>query len=122
MAHDPIEYLQSVLHRSTSYTYRMPFKIGASIANADDRAAELVRILRANTIDQRELRNAVGIMRERGALTEGGQSQISTRKPACASSLTWTPSTARIASCGAVLYHIFRTVIDGRKHPHDHVR
>ena len=130
MAHDPLEYLQSVLHRSTSYTYRMPFKIGASIANADerafaaysrlgeeiglafqviddqlnvapvteewgkttaeditagkvtlqvlltlqradrDRAAELVRILRASTTDQRELRNAVGIMRERGALTE----------------------------------------------------
>ena len=40
------------------------------IANADGRAAELVRILRANTIDQCELRNAVGIMRERGALTE----------------------------------------------------
>ena len=126
MDHDPLEYLQSVLHRSTSYTYRMPFKIGASIANADERAfaaysrlgeeiglafqviddqlnvapvteewgkttaeditagkvlltlqrayrnraAELVRILRANTTDQRELRNAVGIMRECGALTE----------------------------------------------------
>ena len=130
MAHDPLEYQQSVLHRSTSYTYRMPFKIGASIANADERAfaaysrlgeeiglafqviddqlnvapvteewgkttaeditagkvtlqvlltlqradrnraAELVRILRANTTDQRELRNAVGIMRECGALTE----------------------------------------------------
>ncbi len=70
MAHDPLEYLQSILHRSTSYTYRMPFKIGASIANADGRAAELVRILRASTTDQRELRNAVGIMRERGALTE----------------------------------------------------
>ena len=70
MAHDPLEYLQSILHRSTSYTYRMPFKIGASIANADDRAAELVRILRADTTDQRELRNAVGIMPERGALTE----------------------------------------------------
>ena len=70
MAHDPLEYLQSVLHRSTSYTYRMPFKIDASIANADGRAAELVRILRANTTDQRDLRNAVGIMRERGALTE----------------------------------------------------
>lgn len=70
MAHDPLEYLQSVLHRSTSYTYRMPFKIGESIANADGRAAELVRILRANMIDQCELRNAVGIMRERGALTE----------------------------------------------------
>ena len=132
MAHDPLEYPQSVLHRSTSYTYRMPFKIGASIANADDRAfaaysysrlgeeiglafhviddqinvvplteewskttaediaagtvtlqvllilqradrnraAELVRILRASTTDQRELRNAVGIMRERGALIE----------------------------------------------------
>ena len=38
MAHDPLEYLQSVWHRSTSYTYRMPLKIGASIANADDRA------------------------------------------------------------------------------------
>ena len=48
----------------------MPFKIGESIANADDRTAELVSILRANTTDQRELRNAVGIMRERGALTE----------------------------------------------------
>ena len=70
MAHDPLEYLQSVLHRSTSYTYRMPFKIGESIANADGRAAELVRILRASTTDQRELRNAVGIMRERGALIE----------------------------------------------------
>ena len=33
-------------------------------------AAELVRILRASTTDQRELRNAVGIMRERGALIE----------------------------------------------------
>ena len=130
MDHDPLEYLQSVLHRSTSYTYRMPFKIGASIANADERAfaaysrlgeeiglafqviddqlnvapvteewgkttaeditagkvtlqvlltlqradrnraAELVRILRANTTDQRELRNAVSIMRECGALIE----------------------------------------------------
>lgn len=38
MAHDPLEYPQSVLHRSTSYTYRMPFKIDASIANADERA------------------------------------------------------------------------------------
>ena len=35
-----------------------------------NRAAELVRILRASTTDQRELRNAVGIMRERGALIE----------------------------------------------------
>ena len=130
MAHDPLEYPQSVLHRSTSYTYRMPFKIDASIANADERAfaaysrlgeeiglafhviddqinvvplteewskttaediaagtvtlqvllilqradrnraAELVRILRASTTDQRELRNAVGIMRECGALIE----------------------------------------------------
>ena len=70
MAHDPLEYLQSVWHRSTSYTYRMPFKIDASIANADGRAAELVRILRASTTDQRELRNAVSIMRECGALIE----------------------------------------------------
>ena len=130
MAHDSLEYPQSVWHRSTSYTYRMPFKIDASIANADEmafaaysrlgeeiglafhviddqinvvplteewskttaediaagtvtlqvllilqradrnRAAELVRILRASTTDQRELRNAVGIMRERGALIE----------------------------------------------------
>ncbi|MBE6478036.1 MAG: polyprenyl synthetase family protein [Propionibacteriaceae bacterium] len=130
MAHDPLEYLQSVVHRSTSYTYRMPFKIGASLADADDRvfsaysklgeeiglafqviddqlnvapateewgkttaeditagkvtlqvllalrladskrAAELVRILRANTTDQSELQSAVDIMRECGALTE----------------------------------------------------
>lgn len=130
MDHDPLEYLQSVLHRSTSYTCRMPLKIGASIANADDRAftaysrlgeeiglafqviddqlnvapvseewgkttaeditagkvtpqvlltlrradcnraSELVRILRANTTDQSELRNAVGIMQEYGALAE----------------------------------------------------
>ena len=71
MAHDSLEYPQSVWHRSTSYTYRMPFKIGESIANADGRAAELVRILRASTTDQRELRNAVGIMRERGAAHRG---------------------------------------------------
>ena len=38
MAHDSLEYPQSVWHRSTSYTYRMPFKIDASIANADERA------------------------------------------------------------------------------------
>lgn len=30
----PQEYLQSVLHRSTSYTYRLPFKIGAVAAGA----------------------------------------------------------------------------------------
>jgi geranylgeranyl pyrophosphate synthase len=30
----PAEYLQSVLHRSTSYTYRLPFKIGAIAAGA----------------------------------------------------------------------------------------
>ena len=35
-----------------------------------NRAAELVRILRASTTDQRELRNPVGIMRECGALIE----------------------------------------------------
>lgn len=129
MAHDPLEYLQSVWHRSTSYTYRMPFKIDASIANADDRAfAAYSRLgeeiglafrviddqinvvplteewskttaedIAAGTVtlqvllilqradrnraanwsascglatDQRELRNAVGIMRERGALIE----------------------------------------------------
>ena len=182
MAHDPLEYLQSVLHRSTSYTYRMPFKIDASIANADERAfaaysrlgeeiglafhviddqlnvapvteewskttaediaagtvtlqvllilqradrnraAELVRILRASTTDQRELRNAVASCGSVGRSPRRGQSQISTRTPACASSPTWTSSTARIASCGAVLYHNFRTAIDGRKHPYDHVR
>lgn len=43
MAHDPLEYLQSVWHRSTSYTYRMPFKIDASIANADERALRHIR-------------------------------------------------------------------------------
>ena len=107
MDHDPLEYLQSVLHRSTSYTYRMPFKIGASIANADGRAAELVRILRASTTDQRELRNAVASCGSVGRSPRRGQSQISTWVPACASSPIWTSSTARIASCGAVLYHIF---------------
>lgn len=30
----PEQYLQSVLHRSTSYTYRLPFKIGAIAAGA----------------------------------------------------------------------------------------
>lgn len=30
----PDQYLQSVLHRSTSYTYRLPFKIGAIAAGA----------------------------------------------------------------------------------------
>lgn len=36
----PGEYLQSVVHRSTSYTYRLPLKIGAVVggANADERA------------------------------------------------------------------------------------
>ena len=76
MAHDPLEYLQSVLHRSTSYTYRMPFKIGESIANADGRAAELVRILRASTTDQRELRNAVASCGSVGRSPRRGQSQI----------------------------------------------
>lgn len=32
----PEQYLQSVLHRSTSYTYRLPFKIGAIAAGASD--------------------------------------------------------------------------------------
>jgi geranylgeranyl pyrophosphate synthase len=33
--HRPEQYLQSVLHRSTSYTYRLPFKIGAIAAGAN---------------------------------------------------------------------------------------
>lgn len=32
--HKPDQYLQSVLHRSTSYTYRLPFKIGAIAGGA----------------------------------------------------------------------------------------
>jgi geranylgeranyl diphosphate synthase type I/geranylgeranyl diphosphate synthase type II len=32
--HAPAEYLQSVVHRSTSYTYRLPLKIGAIAAGA----------------------------------------------------------------------------------------
>lgn len=49
----------------------MTLQVLLTLQRADrNRAAELVRILRANTTDQRELRNAVGIMRECGALTE----------------------------------------------------
>jgi len=33
--HKPDEYLQQVLHRSTSYTYRLPLKIGGWVAGAD---------------------------------------------------------------------------------------
>lgn len=36
--HLPQEYLQSVVHRSTSYTYRMPFKIGVCAADGDETA------------------------------------------------------------------------------------
>jgi geranylgeranyl pyrophosphate synthase len=34
--HAPHEYLQSVVHRSTSYTYRLPLKIGAIAAGASE--------------------------------------------------------------------------------------
>src|SRR5262249_40882327 len=34
--HSPAEYLRQVVHRSTSYTYRLPLKIGAITAGADD--------------------------------------------------------------------------------------
>lgn len=34
--HAPHEYLQSVVHRSTSYTYRLPLKIGAIAAGATE--------------------------------------------------------------------------------------
>jgi geranylgeranyl pyrophosphate synthase len=37
----PQQYLQSVVHRSTSYTYRLPFKIGALAAGANDEQFEL---------------------------------------------------------------------------------
>lgn len=36
LKHPPHEYLQSVVHRSTSYTYRLPLKIGAIAAGASD--------------------------------------------------------------------------------------
>lgn len=177
MDHAPLEYLQSVLHRSTSYTYRTPFKIGASIANADERAfaaysrlgeeiglafqviddqlnvapvteewgkitaeditagkvtlqvlltlqradrnraAELVRILRANTTDQRELRNAVGIMRVCGALTEV-RAIADQHLDACLriiSNMDFLRSDDRELWCS--LFHTCRTVIDERKHP-----
>ena len=177
MDHAPLEYLQSVLHRSTSYTYRIPFKIGASIANADERAfasysrlgeeiglafqviddqlnvapvteewgkitaeditagkvtlqvlltlqradrnraAELVRILRANTTDQRELRNAVGIMRVCGALTEV-RAIADQHLDACLriiSNMDFLRSDDRELWCS--LFHTCRTVIDERKHP-----
>lgn len=43
--HQPEEYLQSVLHRSTSYTYRLPLKIGAIAAGASaDEVRQFARL------------------------------------------------------------------------------
>ncbi|MBC7806832.1 MAG: polyprenyl synthetase family protein [Akkermansiaceae bacterium] len=36
MDHPPEEYLQQVVHRSTSYTYRLPMKIGGLVADASE--------------------------------------------------------------------------------------
>lgn len=38
--HEPEQYMQSVLHRSTSYTYRLPFTIGAVAAGASAQQRE----------------------------------------------------------------------------------